>query len=238
MSIFADWRLHARCALSSLAIAGCFEVRQVGVEPALPALEIDDFEDGNDAPSSSLFASWHCETSPGPPRASCGPVAPGFASGVAEVVRFEIVDPPNGSIDYAGMLLEAPSRLGPLDLSAYQSIAFSAKLERMPRAGDSAGPDDDGAEAVDLLVRTACDGVGQSRGLPYGSWLEAPSPVGPEWSSLSVDVAQLIRPNYVLDLNRLDCLANVESLIFYIGPELSDGEGMAGTLTIDDVVLE
>jgi hypothetical protein len=244
MSICADGRLSARgClarfssgwgAVSSLVVAGCFEVPQIALEPT--ALEIDDFEDGDEMPSSSLFAAWHCETSPGPRRASCGPAAPGFASDMAEAVRFEITDPANGSVDYASVLLETSSRLDPVDLGGYQSLAFSAKFERTPGVGASSGADE-GSEAVELFVQLACDGVGQSGSLPYGSWLEHVIPIGPDWSGIRIELAELIRPSYVPDFKRIDCLTNVEALIFVLGAEPTDGAALAGTLTVDDVSL-
>jgi hypothetical protein len=224
-------------SLMSALISGCFDVQQAAVEQAPPTLMIDDFEDGDNVPSSSLFAPWHCETSPGPPRASCGPVVTGFTSGMAEVVRFELADPANGVFDYNNVELETSSRLGALDLGGYERLEFNAKLELIPSVSDAGGSEDPSLEAVELSIQFACDGVGQSGALPYTSFLESLVPIGPEWSSPSVALAEFVRPSHVLDLNRVDCLANVESLLFGLGPELADGETMAGILTIDDVSL-
>src|SRR5262245_16292209 len=52
--------------LSCTLVAACFDVERVAVPRPPPPLEIDDFEDGDDVPSSNLFATWHCENSPGP----------------------------------------------------------------------------------------------------------------------------------------------------------------------------
>jgi hypothetical protein len=225
-------------SLTGALMAGCFDVQQVAVERPPPTLMIDDFEDGDNVPSSSLFAPWHCETSPGPPRASCGPVVSGFTSGMAEVVRFALADPANGVFDYNNVELETSSRLGALDLGDYERLEFNAKLEIIPSVNDAGGSEDRGLKAVDLSVQFACDGVGPSGALPYGSYLAFLVPLGPEWSSPSVALAEFVRPSHVLDLDRTDCLANVEALMFGLGPELADGETMAGILTIDDVSLK
>ena len=249
MSICAERRLTAHGsrqelgvssrwgALSLLLSASCFEVSQVAVEPAPPALEVDDFEDGDNVPSSSLFATWRCETLSGPPRASCGSVAPGFGGGMAEAVRFELTDPANGVTDYTGVLLEVATRLDPVDLRGYDELAFSAKFERAPSGGASLDPGAEGSDPADFFVQLVCDAVGQSGALPYGSWLEYAIPIGPEWSSPSVELDELVRPDFVVNFDRLDCLANVEAVVFLLGPELADGETLAGTLTLDEISL-
>ena len=156
---------------------------------------------------------------------------------MAEAVRFELNDPANGVIDYAGVQLEAATRLDPLDLRGYDSLAFSAKLERAPNAGASLDAGAEGSAPVDFFVQLVCDAVGQSGSLPYGSWLEYSIPIGPEWSSPSVALDELVRPAFVVNFDRLDCLANIEAVVFVLGPELADGETLAGTMTLDEISL-
>jgi hypothetical protein len=236
-------RRPSLCCLVWL-LAGCFEVHEVAVDPDVPALDIDDFEDGDNQPSSSRFADWRCETFPGPSRASCVPVAPGFASAMAEAVRFEIEDPVNARIDYANLALEAPVRLGTLDLGSYESLSFGAKLEPGAESGfvatlsadaEAAGSDAAAPDASSLIIQVACNAVGDPGALPYGFWIQGQVALGPEWSSFDVALTELIRPSWVADFSWRDCIANVDSLLFVVGPTLSDGETFAGTLSIDEL---
>jgi hypothetical protein len=188
-----------------------------------PRLDVDDFEDGDAVPSNPRFASWGCETYPGTPHVSCVSSSPGFRSEVAETVRFEIQDPADAKTDHPGVLLQAPLRLGTLDLGAYTSLMFSAKLEV-----DSPVP----PNGSRLYVRLRCDGVGE------GSFVETSVLVGLEWSSPAIALEAFVRPGYVVDFDRLACVASVEALEFDIHPDLFDGESMAGTLTIDEISLE
>jgi hypothetical protein len=240
MSIFNERQPVAKSwlALCSLPFTACFEVRQIAVEGGPPALEIDDFEDGDDVPSSSAFKTWRCETTPGPPRVSCSAQAPGFESGLAEVIRFEIEDPANGAIDYPAVMLQAPARLGTLDLGSYERLAFSAKLERLPRYRVESDPAGEDLADVSLFVQLLCHGVAPPGALPYGSWIESFILVRPEWSSTSIALVELVRPSYVANFAWRDCIASVEGLQFVLAPDLRDGQAMAGTLSIDQVLLQ
>jgi len=230
MSTILPLFLGSAAAIGWLSISACFEVQQVALQRGPPALEIDDFEDGDDLPRSSMFRSWQCDAWPGPPHVSCGTVTPGFGDGLAEAVRFELQDPPNGSMDYATVFLETRVRLGTLDLGSYESIAFSVKLERSPLS-----PSEESAEQkASFFVRLRCDGVGTAG----DAWIEKTVPLGPEWSSPSIALAELVRPSYVINFSSRECAAKVEALLFLFDPKLPDGEAMAGTLTIDEVSLE
>jgi len=216
----------------SLLVA-CFDVRQVAVQRGPTALEIDDFEDGDDLPSSSLFAKWRCEAGPGPPHVSCAARPPGFESGLAEAVRFEIEDPLNQATDYPSVLLEAPAQLGTLDLRPYESLAFSARFEPTPAAEAVTS-----ADAAELFLQLRCDGVGTSGAQPDGSWIETSTSIGPEWSSPTLALSELARPNFVIGFSKEECLSRVEALQFVFAPDLPDGGHLSGTLSIDQVTLQ
>jgi hypothetical protein len=221
----------AGLSIYCLLLVACFDVREVAVKLGPLPLEIDDFEDGDDLPSSSLFANWHCEAGPGPP-ASCAPQPPGFESGLAEAVMFEIEDPLNQATDYPGVLLEAPAQLGTLDLSSYESLAFSAKFEPTPAAEETSSAD------TTLFLQLRCDGVGTSGAQSDGSWIETSTSVGPEWSSPTLALSKFARPSYVISFSKEECMARVEALQFILAPDLPDGGQLSGTLSIDQVTLQ
>jgi len=221
---------HRRYALSSALFAlGCFDVQQVELPSRPGRLEIDDFEDGNDAPKASAFASWSCSASPAASSVSCGSDDSGTAAGRVETVRFELRDPLDGTMDYPKAQFQSSARLGSLDLGSYSAISFRAQLELSP---------EDALRAPPLLVRVRCNGAGTSGAGPEGSWLEAPKAVGSEWALFRVPLDTLLRPSYVVSFSRRECLARVEGLEFMIGPEYPDGQGLVAVLRIDDVALE
>src|SRR5882724_11456814 len=78
--------------------AACFDVQQVDVpDDSAPAqgLLIDDFESGNSRPTNPLFLRWFCQYAKG-----CGVWSPGDDSDYAYALQFELLDPPNGTLDY------------------------------------------------------------------------------------------------------------------------------------------
>jgi hypothetical protein len=231
MSICSErWRAAASLLLGSLLTVACFDVQQVAVDSTGPrVLEIDDFEDGDQLPSDSTFSTWTCGTYPGPPRISCNASAPGFGGGLAQEARFEIQDPPDGVVDQPGMFMQTSHPLGTLDLSSYERMRFSAKL-------GSDAPSFPGASR--LYVRLRCDGVGTSGADPNGYWIETFVQVGSDWSSFTLALAELVRPNYVLSFSRSECIAAVESLEFGLHPDIPEGGSMVATLTIDEISLQ
>jgi len=216
-------------ASSSLLVVACFDVQQVAADSTGPReLVIDDFEDGDQLPTDPTFSTWSCGTYPGPPRISCNASAPGFEGGHAQQARFEIRDPADGVVDHPGMVLQTSHSLGTLDLSSYEHILFSARLE-------SDAPAVPGASR--LYVRLRCDGIGPS-GAPEGYWIETSVQVGTDWSSFTLPLTELVRPNYVPSFSRRDCVAAVESLGFDLHPDLPEGGSMVATLTIDEISLQ
>lgn len=216
--------------LGSLLLVACFDVRQVDVESAAPrVLQIDDFEDGDQLPSDPTFSSWSCGTYPGPPRISCDASVPGLGSGLARELRFQIQDPADGVVDHPGMFLQTTHRVGTLDLSAYEHMSVSAKLQ-------SDAPSVPGASR--LYVRLRCDGIGPSGAQPEGYWLETSVQVGSDWSSFTLPLANFLRPNYVVSFSRRECIAALEALEFDLHPDLPEGGAMLATLTIDEISLQ
>jgi hypothetical protein len=216
--------------LSTLLIGACFDVQQVDVDSTAPQLlEIDDFEDGDQRPSNPTFSTWLCGTYPGPPRISCDASARGHGGGLAQEARFQLQDPADGMVDHPGMFLQTTHTVGTLDLSAFERIAFSAKLE-------SDAPSLPGASR--LYVRLRCDGVGTSGAQPEGYWLETSVQVETDWSSFTLALTEFVRPNYVLSFSRQECVAALESLGFDLHPELPEGGSIVGTLTLDQISLQ
>jgi hypothetical protein len=221
---------YRRYALSSALFGlACFDVQQVELPSRPERLEIDDFEDGDDAPKASAFAPWSCSAWPAPSSVSCGSDDSGTAAGRVETVRFELRDTRDGRMDYPTAQFQSSARLGSMDLGSYGAISFRAQLELSP---------EDAPHAPPLRVAVRCDGAGTSGAGREGSWLEAPVAVGPEWAVYAVPIDTLLRPNYVVSFSRRDCLAGAEGLEFMIAPEYPDGQDLVATLRIDDVALE
>jgi hypothetical protein len=214
-------------ALALLLCAGCFELQQVEL-PVRPApLTIDDFDDGDATPTASSFAPWSCSTSPGTPRVSCDTDAEGGRGGRSETVRFQLEDPPNGSMDYPMLVIETSARL-PLDLSRYDLFSFDAQLQLEPPDPDS---------APQLLLRLRCDAAGTGAG-PEGFWLESFVDLTAEWSAYRRSLSGFARPNYLISFSRSKCITQVEALELVVSPDLRDGQVMLATLKLDQLSLE
>jgi hypothetical protein len=219
-------------------VAGCFDVKRVEVTGAL---EIDDFEDGDQVPSSDRFEFWACfdyESSlvlPPP----CGTTAPGSQeSQHAEAMTFELGAPLNGKDSSVGAGMGVwPPIAAPVDVSQWQKLSFDAQLEpSAPAASD---------ETV-AWIRLKCGGLANGS-VPGDLMIEQRVTIGRDWSTFSLGLRRdpadpLAQPGFrqpgfqvaLMPIDPDDCLTMVSGLTF----EVQRTDGQPGTLTIDNVVLE
>jgi hypothetical protein len=217
-------------------LTGCFDVTRVDVSGAA-ALEIDDFEDGDQVPSSALFDGWDCfEFEDAAPRPACLTKAPGFQSQRAESLTFELGAPLNGddSSVGAGIGVLAPI-LAAVDFGDWQRLRFDAKFEPSALAA---------ADATPVWIRVKCKDVA-SGSVPGGFMIQEQVILGRDWSSVSRGwrrdpAAPLAQPGFeqpvfqTIAIDAADCLATVSGLTF----EIQRTDGQPGTLTLDNVALE
>jgi len=222
---------------------GCFDAKIVSTDDAgsaggsgsnVPALLIDDFEDGNRVPSDLQFGPWRCNSYNNPQQysAQCGMVSPGNFSTYAYGVDFELVDVQNGILDYPGVTLGSQT-LAPLDLSPYENIVFGAR--HVPR--DKALP-----EPVSVRINLACSTV-SGQAVPYSSVLSIGSAVQPSgfWQTYSLALSSFIQFDWnskVAAIDKQACAKLVDGISFEYQPDLADGQATAATLTIDNVYLQ
>ena len=215
---------------------GCFDVQRVEVTSAL---EIDDFEDGDQVPSSDRFDTWECfEYEAAVPQPSCRTTAPGSqASQRAEAMTFELGAPLNGddSSVGAGMGVLAPI-VAPVDVSPWQQLSFDAKLEPSDPAV---------SDPTRVWIRLKCRDVANGS-VPGGFMIQQQVLMGREWSTfrreLRYDPADpLAQPGFVqpgfqmaILIDPADCL----TLVSEVTLEVQRADGRPGTLTIDNVRLE
>jgi hypothetical protein len=236
MSICSDARSLAALAVLgvSLGSTACFDVNRREVTGHAPLL-LDDFEDGDQAPTAPQFQTWACypwQTDAMQP--TCVATGPGFKSEHAEAFGFELGAPLDGAPDTsvgAGLGLFAPL---PVDLSVWTSLRFDAKFE--PSAGAA-------ADGTTLWVRLKCGSADHTAGSVPGDFgVDSPAHVAADWSSITLPWTSFQQPDYqFIALNVLDCIAKTAKLEFEIQrvddrPDLIDGR--SGTLTLDNVVLE
>jgi hypothetical protein len=110
------------------------------------------------------------------------------------------------------------------DVSAQHSLKFSAQFE--PR-------DPDTQPSGRFEVELWCDHLIPGSGVGVLHGFEA----APGWSNYTLPLASFVASDYPLGFHDLDgCLRNVDGVSF--GTNLSPGEVSAGTLEIQDVVLQ
>jgi len=245
-------RLHSVSVALGALLVGCFDTTMGAVGDAaavggtggsraiVPALLIDNFEDGNRVPSDLQFGPWRCfaYTNPDGSDPTCKASSPGNNnSEYGFHVDFELVDTKNGKLDYPGVVLHTQTT-APFDVSPYENIVFSAKLE--PR--DTPLPD-----PVYLTVRWGCSTIASVD--PNSGVLSINAAVQPtrDWQTFSMPLASFVQPPWASDQLSIDergCAKVVDELWFgyvleYAAPGAAvDGESVAATLTIDDVYLQ
>jgi hypothetical protein len=218
-----------RVGLLSWGGSGCYDLRQVGVDPAdqprPPPLLIDDFEDGDTRPSVDTIEPWRCATygpGPGVQPVACGPAAGGNGSDRGYSLWFDLWDTPDGYETYPMARLFAPFAM-PMDVSPYQELRFSVRYDE----GDIPLP-----MAAFLQVSLHCDEM--SSELPSLDNAVAPST---NWVRVVLPVANFTQPEWQTEkIDPADCAAQIDQLSFEI-KGFSDGETGSGTLSLDDIYL-
>jgi hypothetical protein len=198
-----------------------------------PALLIDSFENGSSTPDSTLFSPWFYYTYNPPNQPASSSVIPGgFDSNFAIYLSFQLQDFPNGYTDYPGAGLGTHLKTGFRDFSAYTYITFDAKLSL----------DLDGSVAATpyIRVRVTCPMV-SSLSVSGGFQVSNGVTVGTDWAAYVLPLAEFQEPpdqTSVAVFNADACLKMFTGIDFTYDPMLSDGQGISGTLTLDNIVLQ
>lgn len=221
-------------ASSCLFASACFDVQEVPVDPVEPraavpkVLLIDDFEDGDPRPSSSAFGPWRCTTyNPGPglQPVKCGSAAEGYDSAHGYSLWSELLDAPNGLLEYPGASLFAPTPEGTwFDSSPYEMLRFSAKLTV---AGGLA------SATSTVSVTLSCDAAADTP-----TSMDNLALVSTEWQHVGLRLADFAQPEWQSErVARATCASRISELSFDFGG-LGDGQTGTGTLLVDDVYLQ
>jgi len=227
---------------AALLATACFDVERVDVTNTTRArLLIDDFEDGDNVPTSNLFAPTSCYTFSQDPTLQslppCG-IAAGYESTFGYMLPFSLQAPPIETSDGIGVGLSTPSAVGTVDISSYKSIHFDAKMD----LGSPTPP-----VATVFQVGIACDSVHHPQGTVKGGFqvtydfaVADEFPLSGEWKSITIKLAQFTQPGWqvVRMFDKTECLRVVDSLFFDVQSPLVSGQSAAGILTIDNVWLE
>jgi hypothetical protein len=221
--------LPSRVALlASLAAAACFDVTKV----SLPPLTIDDFEDGDDEPSTDRFQRWTCRAFSSPGDDAGATTEPdGGAPGVACVVQavgdhphamtvhFAVDDPPDGVRQLGGAELATNTAMTGIDLGRFKQLVLSAILE----SGTSALP-----PGTQLRVEIGCALPAMTRTLEQ---IVPGLVIGSDWATFRLDLANFapLEPA---------CLGQANALRVSVRPGLPDGQSTRGALHVDNVYLQ
>ncbi len=238
---------------AGVSTSGCFEPLVVNPNDAgvaagtggsgavLPALLIDDFEDGNRVPSDLQFGPWRCATWGASPSPKCGSSTPGYLTEHGFYVDFVLTDAPNGKLDYPGVSLTTLT-VSEFDASPYHSLVFSVSLA--PHAQPLVQP-------VIVLVELRCGGISDkvaaaSDILAIGLGAELKEPTG-DWHTFSLDLSRFVqfawaKEQLAIDRNlciqRVDGIEFTYQLAYAVGDASVDGESVAATMTIDKVYFQ
>ena len=235
MSIYNNKKTlnHPVMLAAALLLAACFDVQKVEVtKNSRPRLLIDDFEDGDLLPSTNLFKAWDCYSfiaEQPPPNCS---LTAGFDSNLAQALTFELQSPPPASTDGAGAGASLLPLAGTVDLSTYETIHFSAKMDP-----GSPGP----PPGIIVAVNFGCNSVGHPPGSVHGGFMvEYPFKPAADWQSFAIALADLQQPSWqtVRMYDKSECATLVDILNFNVKSPLESGQSVAGVLTFDDVWLE
>ena len=218
---------------AALFFVGCFNVEKVDVtQTSRPRLLIDDFEDGDLWPSTSLFKAWDCYSFiPEQPPPTCDLTA-GFDSTFAYSLKFELQSPPVASPDGVGAGASLVPLAGTVDLSTYATIRFSVKMDPA-----SPGP----PPGIIVAVNFGCNSVGHPPGSVRGGFMvEYPFNPAADWQSFAIALADFQQPSWqtVRMFDKSECAKLVDVLNFNVKSPLGVGQSVAGILTFDDVWLE
>jgi len=225
---------RALLGLASLGLAatlaGCFDVHSVDPGP----LVLDDFEDGNLEPADPNFTRWSCrrfnpDTSEG---VTCDHDSPGYQGPYSLYLRSTVEDVPNSRMDHGGAAL-VTRVAGPLvDMTRFQKITFSAKVESVEPLP---------AEAQ-LLVELGCKNARRDDNtLSDASRVTQAAPFGRAWQTVPLTMRNFISPSYDpvhFPGGPADCLTQVDSVRFSLNAELNDGGTAQFTMWIDSIFLQ
>jgi hypothetical protein len=231
-------KLALPCVAGLLA-AGCFDVELVnpGTSGA-QSIKVDDFEDGDSLPSSSLFGIWECyafqDVQP-PPKCS---LTAGIDNGVGLSIEF-VLQIPAGYTDLIGVgygMLRSPNLSDtqqPLDGTSWHRIDFDAKFI----AND---PESD--DVSNVRVQLPCIALRTSSAPSRFAYsIERTEPLGRDWSHHSVAIEQFAPPAWsTVRIDRHECLAVLDGVFFNIQApsSLNDGHLASGSMTIDNVFIQ
>jgi hypothetical protein len=259
-------RLHGVSIALGTMLVGCFDPMVTNIGDAgtmsgaggsraiVPALLIDDFEDGNRVPSDLQFGPWRCYSygDSSMPAAKCGVATPGYMSLHGYYVDFELVDTANGKSDYPGVSLRSQTvakydagqhgSVTAFDASQYGAIVFSVMLA--PRDQPLARP-------VIVMVDLGCGGVSDQPepsdgvfAISLGAELNEPID---GWHTFSLDLSKFIQFPWAkqrLAIDRDLCVQRVDGIQFSyqleyaIGDASVDGQSAAATMTFDKVYFQ
>lgn len=227
----ARWAVLTQAAVELAGSgAGADEPRSesMTLRAAPPAVVVDDFEGGGDAPTLAALQPWQAFTLDPAERALPLLRGPGARGEHALEVRF-LMDG-KGASGRSGAGASSQVRGGVLDLSRYVALTFTHRLAPLRAPGlECSSPDT-------FVAFVSC----RSASAPAAQRLEIELPVSGAWSSATLNLGELRLPGGVVPdgSERVACLSAIDGLGFRVdeaAPKSSGCDG--GTLAIDDVVL-
>jgi hypothetical protein len=214
--------------MALLATSACFELevvegRQRAGTPPGPLL-IDNFEDGDRVPSSSLFSAWTCLGSEPEQSVSCQ-TAEGLGSTGSRSLRYQFTDVPDAALDDPEAVLRSGSRIK-LDISGYEKLVFSAR-----HVTESTPPPR--RTLLSAVLFCSDDAFAE----PYG--IESSVQPTAEWQTFALPLVDFVAPSWEKrSIDAVYCSMTLEYLYFLVRPTLNDGESVTGQLWLDDVYLQ
>jgi len=217
--------------LAAVVFAGCFDVRSVDPGPVV----LDDFDDGDLQPADPTFTLWSCrrfnpDTSEG---VACDRDSPGFQGNYSLRLTARVEDVPNSRMDHAGAAL-VTRVVGPVvDMTRFQTITFSAKVE----SGQPPLP-----ATPQLLVELGCKNV-QRDDMTWSdaSRVTQAASFSANWQTVPLRMQNFISPSYDsvhFPGGPAECLVQVDSVRFALNAELDDGGSAQFTLWIDSISFQ
>jgi hypothetical protein len=220
--------------LPLLTLTACFDVKQV--DPGPQDFLIDDFEDGDAVPKTSLFGHWGCfsynpDTGQDPLQTvSCDlEPQPGDQSAFALLMRFKLHE----SVSlYPGASLATFAPNTAADLTGYRALSFNIRVE----LSDPFPPD------PTFHVELGCNSV-TAETQDDQEYFDLDQRIAPtdKWTPKS-----LLLSNFTQRTDETNhfaggpqaCLAVVDSIRFEITGSFTSGQSGSGVIHIDDVRLQ
>jgi hypothetical protein len=225
--------------LSALTAPGCFNVTKVDPGDGGPCTSflIDNFEDGDDVPSTELLGRWECYTyNPDTQPVTCG-IGPGIDGGMGLFAQFNLQDPPNDMNDNGGAALSTFTTGAPLDLRPYRDLVISAQIIQgappLPTQNLNVSVELGCADTAPLVDPGLVGYVDVAQGLKLD--FNAP------WATFHLPMSGFEQPEWETSRfagGAAECLARVENFAVTVTPNLTDGQAGSGTLRIDNIQFE